>query len=605
MATTDPQFFHPILPDTAQTPASILLVDDVPENLRLLSNILTEAGYRVRKVLNGQLALNSVEANPPNLIFLDIMMPEMDGYQVCEILKSDPKTKDIPILFISALNDTFDKVKAFEVGGVDYIVKPFHVEEVLVRVRHQLEIQSARLQIQTLNAELEQRVAQRTSELQQAQYKLLHMAMHDPLTHLPNRTLFLQELEQAIQRHQTQPEYQFAVLFLDGNRIKVVNDSLGHLLGDQLIANVARRLQSCCHPTDILARLGGDEFTLLVTNVDELESVIQMAEAIQASMEHPFNLQGHEIFISFSIGICWGQGYQRAEDILRDADTAMYRAKDSETASYKVFDQKMHQEVLVTLQTENDLRRAIEQTEFAVYYQPILQFNPRQVMGFEALVRWVHPERCLISPGQFIPIAEDTNLIVPIGFWVLQSACQQFQTWRTQGLVAPSAQISVNLSTKQLNLTNLNERVSQILTETHLPPACLKLEITEGTVMQAPDRVIQILNQFRHQGIQISVDDFGTGYSSLAYLHRFPLNTLKIDRAFVMNLAEAVESQGIVKAIIALAQTLGMNTIAEGVETQAEIDQLQQMGCDMGQGYLFAKPLPIDVATDWLKQQRA
>ncbi|NJK39990.1 MAG: EAL domain-containing protein [Oscillatoriales cyanobacterium RM2_1_1] len=593
-----------------QAQADILIVDDTPENLYLLSEILVNQGYKVRKVLNGQLALNAIAVNPPDLILLDVMMPELNGYQVCEILKSDPETQEIPILFISALHEDLDKVKAFTLGGADYITKPFQVREVLARVRHQLELRAARIRIESLNTDLEHRILQRTAQLQEAQEKLMHMAFHDPLTNLPNRTAFLQQLEQALERQQIEPMEHFAVLYLDGDRFKLVNDSLGHLFGDKLLIHAAQRLQSCCRSTDMLARMGGDEFVLLVRVVDHAESLtisktalekaIEIARQIHQVFELPFNLEGHEISINFSIGICQGAGYDKFEDILRDADTALYRAKASGEDYYQVFDPTMYQQVVATLQIQQDLRRALVQEEFLVYYQPIVHLETLSLTGFEALVRWQPLGEPLIAPGQFIPIAEETGLIIPLGFWVLRTACRQLRQWQIEGRLSPSVTLSVNLSAKQLNLSNLVEQIQQILAETQLLPECLKLEITESAIMDHPENVIHYLGQLRKQGIQLSIDDFGTGYSSLAYLNRLPLNILKIDRSFVIGLTETIENQGIAKAIIALAQTLGMQTIAEGVETQAQVDQLKQLGCDMGQGYLFSRPLPVESLETWL-----
>ncbi len=582
------QLQHPSL---SQPKADILLVDDNPDNLRLLSDMLTENGYKTRKVLNGKLALNAVGAVLPDLILLDIMMPELDGYEVCQQLKSHPQTKEIPILFISALDDTLDKVKAFRLGGSDYITKPFKIEEVLARIEHQLTIQRVKAEIEKLNDELEQRVIERTLELQQANAKLSYMALHDPLTELPNRTLFLERLEQAIQQSKTEPEYQFAVLFLDGDRFKNINDSWGHIFGDQLLMAVARRLETCCESGDILARLGGDEFTILVAGEKVIETAIKIANIIHQSMLKPFHLKQQEVFINFSIGICLGKGYDYPEDILRDADTAMYRAKALGKGRYQVFDTEMHHQVLELLYLENDMQRAIKRQEFIVYYQPIINLNTGKIVSLEALVRWTHPERGFMPPGKFISVAEETGLIKPMGFWVLQEACCQLRQWQKQKIVPPELTMSVNLSAKQFSLSNLIEEIDKVLDTTELNPQYLKLEITESAIIGNQTSVSSILQQLRNRKIQLSLDDFGTGYSSMSYLHRFPLNTLKIDRSFVNLIDGQSQDLGIVEAIITLAQKLNMNVIAEGIETVEQMNHLKQLRCEMGQGYLFAKPL--------------
>jgi diguanylate cyclase (GGDEF)-like protein len=593
-----------LVQDSSSSPikADILLVDDNPDNLRLLSDMLTENGYKTRKVLNGKLALNAVQAVIPDLILLDILMPELDGYEVCKKLKSNPQTQDIPILFISALYDTLDKVKAFQLGGADYITKPFKVEEVLARIENQLTIQRVKAEIKKLNDELEQRVIERTLELQQANAKLSYLALHDPLTELPNRTLFLERLEQAIEQSKTEPDYQFAVLFLDGDRFKNINDSLGHIMGDQLLMAVARRLETCCESGDILARLGGDEFTVLLTGVDILEKATQIANIIHQKMLQPFHLKQQEVFINFSIGICLGKGYNDPTNILRDADTAMYRAKASGKGQYQVFDTEMHQQVLELMHLENDMQRAIKRQEFVVYYQPIIHLKTGKIVSFEALVRWTHPEKGFMPPGQFIAVAEETGLIQPMGFWVLQEACHQLRKWQKQQLASPDMTISVNLSAKQFSLSNLIEEIDKILENTELEPQYLKLEITESAIIGNLTSVEKILQQLRERKIQLSLDDFGTGYSSMSYLHRFPLNTLKIDRSFVNLIDEQSEDLGIVEAIITLAHKLNMNVIAEGVETVEQMNYLKTLNCEMSQGYLFAKPLEQKAAESLLKQ---
>jgi diguanylate cyclase (GGDEF)-like protein len=582
--------------------ADILLVDDSPDNLRLLSDMLTENGFKTRKVLNGRLALNAVQAVIPDLILLDIRMPDIDGYEVCRQLKANPQTQEIPILFISALDDTLDKVKAFNLGGSDYITKPFKVEEVLARIEHQLTIKRVKREIETLNDELEQRVIERTLELQQANAKLSYLALHDPLTELPNRTLFLERLEQAIKQSKTDPNYQFAVLFLDGDRFKNINDSLGHILGDQLLMAVARRLETCYESGDILARLGGDEFTVLVSGNNILDKAIQVANIIHDQMLQPFQLKQQEVFINFSIGICVGNGYNQPIDILRDADTAMYRAKALGKGQYQVFDAEMHRQVLDLMHLENDMQRAIKRQEFIVYYQPIINLLTGKIVSFEALVRWSHPEKGFMPPGQFISVAEETGLIQPIGFWVLQEACHQLQQWQTQQVVSLEITMSVNLSAKQFLQSNLIEKIDKILEVTKLEPQYLKLEITESAMIDNQTAVQQILQQLRQRKIQLSLDDFGTGYSSMSYLHRFPLNTLKIDRSFVNLIDKNSEDTGMVEAIITLAHKLKMNVIAEGVETLEQMNYLKQLNCEMSQGYLFAKPLDKIAAESLLKQ---
>ncbi|MFZ4443610.1 MAG: EAL domain-containing response regulator, partial [Planktothrix agardhii] len=538
----------------------ILIVDDTPDNLHLLSRMLTRQGYNVRKALSGPMALTAVQTVAPDLILLDIMMPEMDGYEVCQNLKADAKTAEIPIIFLSALDDVLDKVKGFQVGGVDYITKPFQFEEVLIRVQNQLALRAAELEIRVLNAELEARVKERTQELEATNTQLLEMALHDSLTGLPNRALLMTDLRRSIHQAKANLNYQFAVLFLDCDRFKVVNDSLGHLVGDELLILIAHRLSCYVKPQNTLARLGGDEFAILLTEIPNFHDVTTLSDQILQCFSQPFNLERHEIFINASIGIVIGNcEYNEPEHLLRDADTAMYRAKALGKGQYHLFDPVMHTAALERLQLETDLRRGIEQEELVVHYQPIVSLITGRISGFEALVRWRHPKRGLIPPGLFIPIAEETGLITAIGYWVLSESCHQLRTWQQQNSIDPNLFVSVNLSVKQFAQPNLLEQIDQVLEHSQLSPDCLKLEITESAIMDNHQDVATILKELRKRRILISIDDFGTGYSSLSYLHSFPVDTLKIDKSFVQRLNLTSENIGLIPVIISLAKTMNMN----------------------------------------------
>jgi len=429
-----------------------------------------------------------------------------------------------------------------------------------------------------------------------AEEQLIHDAFHDALTGLPNRALFADHVKMAIQRSKRNNEKLFAILFLDLDRFKVINDSLGHLVGDQLLVGIARRLETCLRPGDSVARLGGDEFTILLEELVDTDDAMEVAQRVQEAICQPFLIQGHEVFTTASIGIAPSTtNYNSAEDILRDADTAMYRAKSLGKKRHEVFDKVMHERAMRLLQLETDLRRAVERDEFVLHYQPIISLKTSRVTGFEALIRWEHPEAGSISPGEFIPVAEETGLIIPIGKWVLHQACRQMRTWQA-GLQAEDLTISVNLSSKQFTQTDLIEQIADILLETGLPPRCLKLEITESMVMENIETAVHMLTQLRGLGVEISIDDFGTGYSSLSYLHRFPINTLKIDRSFVTRMTDNTENGEIVRTIITLARSLEMNVVAEGVETPMQLAQLRSLDCDYGQGYLFSRPVKASEA---------
>ncbi|MBP0011538.1 MAG: EAL domain-containing protein [Roseofilum sp. SBFL] len=599
-------------PGQMPSKGNLLIVDDTLNNLRLLSNSLIEEGYKVRGVTNGPMAITAAKTIPPDLILLDIKMPDMDGYEVCKHLKLDTQTKDIPVIFLSALDDVIDKVKAFQVGGIDYITKPFHLEEVIARIENQLALTQAKAEITKLNSELEHRVQVRTQQLQninqklistnkrleceilerqKIQKKLLHMASHDALTGLPNRVWFMDCLIQALERFKSDSYYKFAVLFMDCDRFKMVNDSLGHLVGDHVLISVARRLQSCLRSSEVLARFGGDEFAILIDRMDDVSIAINLAQKIKNSLTWPFHWDRQEIFLNASIGIVFSTpDYQEPEQLLRDADIAMYRAKGSHK-SYQIFDAFMRQNTQKRFQIETDLRLAVENKEFVLYYQPIISLETGYISGFEALIRWQHPQQGFISPGAFIPIAEETGLIVPIGLWVLQEACTQFQYWCKQGWINHQVKMSVNLSVKQFNQSTLIDQIDRILLKTNCDSKNIKLEITESAIMDNPELATNALERLKQREIQLSIDDFGTGYSSLSYLHRFPIDTLKIDRSFISRIREEGENAEIIEAIITLAHHLNISVTAEGVETDFQLAQLSKMGCEEVQGYFISKPL--------------
>jgi diguanylate cyclase (GGDEF)-like protein len=427
------------------------------------------------------------------------------------------------------------------------------------------------------------------SDRKQAESQLLHDALHDALTGLPNRALFLNRLEMALQRCRRDAESRFAVLFVDLDRFKLINDSLGHPAGDQLLVALAERLRACVRVIDTVARLGGDEFGFLLEGIEDLRQVVRTAERLQEELGRSFQVGGHEVFTSGSIGIALGDGTcQGPEQILRDADIAMYRAKGLGRGGYAVFDQEMHLQAVAALQLENDLRRGLERQEFELEYQPIVAVADGRLEGFEALLRWQHPDRGLVVPEKFIANAEETGLIVPLGVWVLEAACRQLAVW--EPILPPGFTISVNLSARQLAHPDLVRQLSAILAATASRPERLKLEITESVLMAdapAAQRVLEELQ--RGLGVSVMIDDFGTGYSSLAYLHQFPVDTLKIDRSFVARLGAGDEE--IVRAVVTLGRSLGMRVLAEGVETAEQLAALGRLGCDQAQGFHLAPPL--------------
>ncbi len=442
------------------------------------------------------------------------------------------------------------------------------------------------------------------SDRKRAEEQIHHAAFHDGLTGLPNRTRLAERLSLAVERAKRNRDYRFAVLFADLDRFKVVNDSLGHELGDRLLVDLARRLNGCVRQVDTVARLGGDEFAILLDGHTGPDGATEVAARIQEALTLPFLLDGHEFYTTASIGIAYSDtGYERHEDILRDADTAMYRAKANGKARYEVFNIGMHTRAVEALKLESELRHAIEHGEIRPHYQPIIALGTGTITGFEALARWEHPGRGVVMPSDFIPLAEDTGLIAPLGMSILKAACRQLSAWSEYCPEAGPLTMSVNLSGKQFAEADLVESIRAIVVDTGIEPGCLRLEVTESVVMENASAAAEMLRQLKSLGVQISIDDFGTGYSSLSYLHRFPFDILKIDRSFVGRMSTDRESRGIVKTIIMLATELGKVVVAEGVETDEHRTLLTALACQYGQGYLFSKPLDPTAAEALLKRE--
>ncbi len=547
----------------------VLLVDDDQDDYVLTKYLFEEFKdnhYQLEWTSSFYSAQKAIREGVHDIYLIDYRLGSENGLNL--IRESIAEGCRAPMILLTGQGDKEIDLEAMKAGAADYLVKGQFEAQTLERaIRYSL--QHARV--------LE---------------KLLHQTMHDPLTGLPNRINFSNLLNEAIKRAHNRNTFDFAVLFLDLDRFKVINDSLGHLIGDQLLIGIANRIKNCVRPHDVVSRFGGDEFTILLNRVQKVEDAIEIAERLQRKLAVPFLLDGYEVFTSSSVGITFANQEQKMpEEFLRDADTAMYRAKSSGKARYEVFDREIHIRTVNLLQVENDLRRALEREEFEVYYQPILKLETEEICEFEALLRWNHPQFGLIQPNDFIPIAEESGLIVPIGKWILEESCRQVAAWQKTYPLHRDLKISVNLSAKQLMHPSLTRQVSEMLKINNLSPRSLKLEVTETTVMENSDLAFEIISELTDLGIQISSDDFGTCYSSLSYLHRFPFKRLKIDRSFISKMDHDLKSEEIVRSIIMLGLNLHLEVVAEGIETEGQLKLLRAIGCSAGQGYLFSKPV--------------
>ena len=608
----------------------ILIVDDNTNNLRVLFNFLRSSGFKVLVATDGRNALDKIAQTTPDLILLDVMMPDMSGFEVCRVLQSDSDTQDIPIIFMTALSDSEDKVRGLNLGAVDYITKPFYQEEVLSRVRLHLKLrhlnqnlqeknkqlesevrsrQLAEEQLKELNEYLESRVTYRTEQLSVAleelkvrEEQLSYEASHDHLTGLFNRLWVTQYLSTLLDRSISLPiSEHYAIFFLNLSRFKRVNDRLGHRIGDEVLKIIAQRLRECWKGRGYVARLGGDKFLTILENYDEHLSLEHFAEQVLERLRSPIVIRHYRLSISAHIGIIPSLlGYEKMTDILRDADIVISELKRSGTASYCVLDRTLQSRALERIKLEAELPIAIEQQQFELYYQPILSLQNDRLIGFESLIRWQHPEQGLLSPFFFIELAEETGYIEEIGRIAIELSCQQLRQWNQAFDLGYPLVMNVNVSPLQLQNQQIIEILQGIGDRYGVSPQQLKLEVTESAFLEDDNSSIEVLEAIHRQGIKLCIDDFGTGYSSLSRLSSFPVNTLKIDRCFVQQL-NSPEGVAIIQTIVSLAHYLGMDLVAEGIETIEQLESLKTLGCEFGQGYWFAKPMHFRDATELIR----
>ena len=565
----------------------VLVVDDTPDTAKLMAQAVEAEGYEVSVVGDGRSALQMAAAERPDVVLLDVMMPGMSGIEVLHRLKEDAELGTIPVILVTAKSEDSDIVDGLDAGAHDYVTKPFRQEILAARVRSAVHVKQSHDQLLHLNEQFQAEIAGR----KRLEHQQRHDALHDALTDLPNRSLIIVQLENAIKRCRRQPGYLFALMFLDLDRFKNINDSLGHCSGDQLLIEAASRLRKCVRGTDTIARLGGDEFAVLLDDITHVSDAIRVAEKVLKALEQPVRLGGKEFFTAASIGIAVSStGYDRPEAILRDADMAMYQAKREGKACCRLFNAEMHAHAKNVLNLENDLRRAVQRREFLNFYQPILSLQTGEIAGFEALARWRHPTRGILPPSDFLKAAEDTGLILPIGWMLMREACRRLHQWQEELPNTDALTMSVNMSPKQIVQPDLAPIIARIANEDGVEPQNLVLEMTEDTLIENADLLAARFSDLKALGIRMAIDDFGTGYASLSYLHRFPFDILKIDRSFIGTQNDSNGQWHIVQSTIEMAHNLDMVVVAEGVETDMQRARLQTMKCDYGQGFLFSKP---------------
>jgi diguanylate cyclase (GGDEF)-like protein/PAS domain S-box-containing protein len=567
---------------------------------RLAEGAVRESDRRIRDILeNVQLIALTLDREGA-ITFANEYLLELIGYGEEEVVGRDWFELAVPAERRPPLRQNFEGEMA---SGT---VAPHHESDIVTRLGERRLVSWNNTVLQALSGEVSgiACLGVDVTERRRVEEQLVHDAFHDALTGLPNRALFMDRLGSALARSVRKPQYLFAVLFLDVDRFKTVNDSLGHRAGDQLLIQISRALAGVLRPGDTVARLGGDEFTILLDDLASTQDALRVAERIRESLAQPFTIGGHQVFSTVSIGIALSSPrLEQPEELLRNADTAMYHAKADGRGTYKVFDTSMHALAISQLETESDLRRAVERQGFLLHFQPIVEMATGRVTGMEALVRWEHSKRGLVSPLEFVHLAEETGLIYEIGSWALAEACRALRAWGDG--VGDGFTMSVNLSTRQFNQPDLVDTVAAVLNQAGLDPGRLKLEVTESVLMSNAEAAVITMRRLHDLGVHVCIDDFGTGYSSLSYLLRLPADTLKIDRSFVVGMAEGARHAELVGTIVALGRSLGMEVVAEGVETADQRDRLLALECPFAQGFFYARPMDAERARAWLTGQNA
>ena len=579
------------LSDELAARGKILIVDDEQANVRLLERLLLTGGFTdVRGTTDPTEVVALYDQYRPDIVLLDLHMPRMDGFAVMDALREKiGENEYMPLLVLTADMTREAKERALSSGAKDFLTKPLERTEVLLRTRNLLETRFLHLALKDENRVLEA--------------KLVHQAFHDSLTGLANRALFRDRVEHALTRFAR--GNRMAVLLLDLDNFKAVNDTVGHVAGDKLLAIIAERLLRATRGCDTVARIGGDEFAILLDGMQHNDDATYVADRIADSFRSPVALDGREFVVGASVGIAYVRGGERVDELLRNADVAMYSAKDVGKGCHRVFDQSMYSTLLERLEREADLRKAVDRGELRVLYQPIVALETGEITGLEALLRWHQSDGGVASTDSFIPLAEETGLIIPIGRWVLAEACRQGRLWQLASKSSVAPTISVNVSARQLQDPNFPEDVAEILEETQFPSERLILEITESVVLTNSASTLDRLHQLKALGLRLAIDDFGTGYCNLTYLQKFPLDILKIDKSFVTDIAGDNSDSALASSIVGLATTLKLHTVAEGVENAEQRAELIALGCSSGQGYLFAKPVDDKAVTDLLRAGRS